>query len=323
MSSHIALRQRGMSVRGSWSVFWQCGLSTGNLSHHFSQRRSTANAPREALGDWPAEMNELLNFCITRSSKSRKPVFAFRRFSARRTAWLGVEASLLLRLAQPAQRSDARESVRYGTAHRIATGGRTGGRIFTFDIHGFASIDPPANIKSKDLTTLSRFDPAVFSGRRSKAAKCVQLFSNIHSHGLSPGSVGNPEQFVQTESIEKCAHADYAVRAVKVSNIEIRDLTHAGARSWCGGIIGKSDPTLDCLSRVARLGVETQLGLRRMLMHHVDQLFKQDEIFRYRSHSRANNNTIELFPPESIENECLRGFSKIRQAKLHLVTQAP
>ena len=86
---------------------------------------------------------------------------------------------------------------------------------------------------------------------------------------------------------------------------------------------GKSDPTLDRLSRVARLRVETQLGLRSMLMHHVDQLFKQDEIFRNRSHARANKNTIELFLPESISTECLRSFAKIGQAQFHLVAQAP
>jgi hypothetical protein len=87
--------------------------------------------------------------------------------------------------------------------------------------------------------------------------------------------------------------------------------------------IGTSDPTLDCLSRVTRLRVETQLGSRSMLMHYVDQLFKQDEIFRNRSHARAYNNTIELLLPESISNDCLRSFAKIMQAQLHLVAQVP
>jgi hypothetical protein len=59
-----------------------------------------------------------------------------------------------------------------------------------------------------------------------------------------------------------------------------------------------------------------------MLLHHVDQLFKQDEIFRNRPDARANKNTIELFLPESISNECRRGFAKISQAQFHLVAQA-
>ena len=58
-------------------------------------------------------------------------------------------------------------------------------------------------------------------------------------------------------------------------------------------------------------------------MHYVDQFLKQDEIFRNRSHARANNNTIELLLPESISNDCLRSFAKIMQAQLHLVAQVP
>jgi len=36
----------------------------------------------------------------------------------------------------------------------ISLAGKERGRIFTFNIYGFASIDPPANTKSQDLTLL-------------------------------------------------------------------------------------------------------------------------------------------------------------------------
>jgi hypothetical protein len=86
--------------------------------------------------------------------------------------------------------------------------------------------------------------------------------------------------------------------------------------------IGTLKPTLDGLSRVTRLRVETQLGLRSMLVHRVDQLLEQDEILRNRSHARADNNTIELLPLKSIYNECFRSFAEINQAQFRLVTQS-
>jgi hypothetical protein len=51
MSSHIARRQRGLSARGSCSMFWQRELSTGDLSHHFSQRQYGGNALRKTFAD--------------------------------------------------------------------------------------------------------------------------------------------------------------------------------------------------------------------------------------------------------------------------------
>ena len=53
---------------------------------------------------------------------------------------------------------DASWCMRRSKDLRTENGGERGrgvgerGRIFTFDIHGFASIDPPANIESMDLT---------------------------------------------------------------------------------------------------------------------------------------------------------------------------
>jgi len=89
--------------------------------------------------------------------------------------------------------------------------------------------------------------------------------------------------------------------------------------------INTSDPTLDCLSRVTRPRVEAQLGSRSMLMHYVDQLFKQDEnISESFATARAYNNTIELLLPESISTRLPpQFFAKIMQAQLHLVAQVP
>ncbi len=49
-------------------------------------------------------------------------------------------------------------------------------------------------------------------------------------------------------------------------------------------------------------------------MHNVDQLFKQHEVIRDRSHPCADEDAIELLPLELVDDNQLSRFAKIGQA---------
>src|SRR5438552_17351519 len=70
----------------------------------------------------------------------------------------------------------------------------------------------------------------------------------------------------------------------------VRRLTHKRSQPSSA-----SEPTLYRLSRVARLRVEAQLGLRSVFMHHVDQLLKQHEVAWNRSYACPDEDAIDRF----------------------------
>src|SRR5208337_3298637 len=80
-----------------------------------------------------------------------------------------------------------------------------------------------------------------------------------------------------------------------------------------------SEPTPYCLGRVARLRVEAQLGLRSVLMHHVDQLLKQYEVAWNRPDACPDQDAIEPLPPELASHNRLRSFTEIGETHLHTV----
>src|SRR5881394_2645632 len=58
----------------------------------------------------------------------------------------------------------------------------------------------------------------------------------------------------------------------------VRRLFNTRNRPIYGRSRGFLYPPLDRRSRIARQRIEAQLGLRRVLMHHIDQLLEQQEV---------------------------------------------
>jgi hypothetical protein len=70
---------------------------------------------------------------------------------------------------------------------RAANGGKPG-RIFTFDIHGLASIDPPANIKSKDLTLEANWKPNASSTPELVADRIITFAEVVGQENVIAGT---------------------------------------------------------------------------------------------------------------------------------------
>ena len=56
-------------------------------------------------------------------------------------------------------------------------------------------------------------------------------------------------------------------------------------------------------------------------MHHVDQLFKQDEVVRIRSYACPDKNAVEQLLIESALNNCRRSFAKVGETHVHAVPE--
>src|SRR5262245_21869250 len=80
-------------------------------------------------------------------------------------------------------------------------------------------------------------------------------------------------------------------------------------------------PALHRCRCIARHGVEAQLGLGRVFMHHIDELLKQQQVAWIRAYSCPDQDAIEPLLLELALNNCLGGFPKVSQTHLHAVPE--